>query len=130
MSDQVLIVAPEPAARTPAEVATSLRFRPVIAGSEQEALDLLDSESFSLIAVSGAPASRRLRDAAQRTQPSARVLELPDGKDSAIRKLMVHYLGPRPITVPSRSEDRYRFLTQILESLTSTLELKEVLRRM
>jgi len=77
MSDQVLIVATEPAAKTPAEVATSLRFTPVIAGSEQEALDLLSQSTFSLIAVSGGPVSRRLRDAAERTQPAARVLGLP-----------------------------------------------------
>src|SRR5438876_8168917 len=77
MSERVLIVGTEPAAKTPAEIATSLRFTPVIAGSEEEALGLLDQESFSLIAVSGAPASRRLRDAAERTQPAARLLELP-----------------------------------------------------
>src|SRR5438876_8993527 len=48
MSDQVLIVGTEPAAKTPAEIAISLRFTPVIAGSEEEALGLLDQESFSL----------------------------------------------------------------------------------
>lgn len=129
MSDQVLIVASEPAAKTPAEVVSSLRFTPVIAGSEEEALDLLDQSSFSLIAVSGMPASRRLRDAAERTQPSARLLVLTGHDGDNIRSLMVRYLGPRPISAPAASDGRYRLLSRILESFTATLELNEVLRR-
>ena len=129
MSDQVLIVATEPAAaKIPAEVASSLRFKPVIAGTEQEALDLLDQATFSLIAVSGAPASRRLRDAAERTQPSARLLELSDDSDD-VRSLMLRYLGPHPLPVQSSSEGRYRLLSRVLESFTATLELNELLRR-
>ena len=38
MPNQVLIVAGENAARTPAEVARSLRFTPVVTGSEEEAV--------------------------------------------------------------------------------------------
>src|SRR5258708_32176504 len=80
MSDQVLIVAAETAARTPVEVATSLSFTPVVAASEQEAIALLDKGPFTLIAVSGGtPAWQRLRDVAERQQPMARGLGLPDG---------------------------------------------------
>jgi signal transduction histidine kinase/GAF domain-containing protein len=132
MPNQVLIVAAEPAAKTPAQVASSLSFFPVIAATEQEALDLLDAHDFQLIAVSGGSAWQRLRDIAERKQPMARVLELPDGNsdESAIRHLLVRYLDrgqgePRP----HFSEERYRFLTSMLESFTGTLELKEVLRR-
>ena len=53
MSNQVLIVASDAAAKAPAEVAASLNFTPVITASEQEALDLLGSQTFSVIAVSG-----------------------------------------------------------------------------
>src|SRR2546428_11703145 len=122
MSDQVLIVGTEPAAKTPAEIATSLRFTPVIAGSEEEALGLLDQESFSLIAVSGVPVSRRLRHAAERTQPAARVPQLPrgDGKDT-VRKLMVRYLGPRSAATHTTAKDP--LLSRVLESFTATLEL-------
>src|SRR5438045_3388741 len=75
MSDQVLIVAAEPAARTPVDVATSLKFTPVVATSEQEAIALLDERAFTLIAVSGGTATwQRLRDAAEQKQPMARVL--------------------------------------------------------
>src|SRR6266446_3555706 len=87
MSDQVLIVAAETAARTPVEVATSLSFTPVVAASEQEAIALLDEGPFTLIAVSGGTATwQRLRDVAERKQPMARVLELPDanGDERAI----------------------------------------------
>jgi PAS domain S-box-containing protein len=132
MPNQVLIVAAEPAAKTPAEVASSLSYRPVIAGTEQEALDLLDAQDFQLIAVSGSSTWQRLRDVAERKQPMARVLELPDGgsDESAIRHLLVRYLDrAQSDRRPSFSEERYRFLTSMLESLTSTLELKEVLRR-
>ena len=132
MLNQVLIVAAEHAARTPAEVARSLRFTPVITGSEQEAVELLDQHRFRLIAVSGASAWRRLREAAESKQPMARVLELPDltHDDAAIRNLMVRYLEPNA-TDRARftSEERYRFLSGILESFTGTLELREVLRR-
>jgi two-component system phosphate regulon sensor histidine kinase PhoR len=132
MLNQVLIVATEHAARTPAEVARSLRFTPVVTGSEQEAVALLDRQRFRLIAVSGASAWRRLRDAAESKQPMTRVLELPDltHDDAAIRTLMVRYLEPNASDrVRFTAEDRYRFLSGILESFTGTLELREVLRR-
>ena len=132
MLDQVLIVAGESAARTPAEVARSLRFHPVVAGSEEEAVDLLERHRFRLIAVSGNSLSRRLREAAESKQPMARVLELPEpvGDDAAIRRLMVRYLAPvSPNRVRFTTEERYRFLSSILESFTGTLELREVLRR-
>jgi hypothetical protein len=60
MLNQVLIVAGESAARTPAEIARSLRFTPVISSSEEAAIALLDQQRFRLIAVSGNAAwSRR-----------------------------------------------------------------------
>ncbi|HEV7239590.1 MAG TPA: ATP-binding protein [Thermoanaerobaculia bacterium] len=132
MPNQVLIVAAEHAARTPAEVARSLHFTPVVTGSEQEAVELLDQHRFRLIAVSGASTWRRLRDAAESKQPMARVLELPDltHDDAMIRNLMVRYLDPSSTDRARYStEDRYRFLSGILESFTGTLELREVLRR-
>src|SRR5205807_2122519 len=131
MSDQVLIVAAETAARTPADVARSLTFTPVVATSEQEAIALLDHGPFTLIAVSGGTATwQRLRDVAERKQPMARVLELPEanGDDGAIRSLMVRYL-PRPRSTQTFFEARYRFLANLLESFTSSLELREVQRR-
>jgi two-component system, OmpR family, phosphate regulon sensor histidine kinase PhoR len=132
MSNQVLIVAAEHAARTPAEVARALRFIPVVTGSEQEAVELLDQHPFRLIAVSSASNWRKLRDAAESKQPMARILELPDltHDDAMIRNLMVRYLDPpAPERVRFNAEDRYRFLSGILESFTGTLELREVLRR-
>jgi PAS domain S-box-containing protein len=132
MANQVLIVAAEHAARTPAEIARSLQFTPVITGSEQEAVELLGRERFRLIAVSGTSAWQRLRDAAESKQPMTRVLELPDlGSDTtALRRLMVRYLEPAPLEHPRyATEERYRFLTSILEAFTGTLELREVLRR-
>ena len=133
MPNQVLIVAAEPVARTPAEVARSLQCVPVIAGNAQEALELLDTQLFRLIAVSGATAWQRVRDAAESKQPMTRVLELPDATNDehSIRRLMVRYLEPAsPIEARHYStEERYRFLSSILESFTGTLELREVLRR-
>ncbi len=131
MANQVLIVAGEHAARAPAEVARSLRFTPIIAGSEQEAVELLGRERFRLIAVSGNSAWQRLRDAAESKQPMTRVLELPDlaNDDTAIRRLMVRYLAPATEQAKFSTEERYRFLTSILEAFTGTLELREVLRR-
>jgi PAS domain S-box-containing protein len=131
MPNQVLIVAAEHAARTPAEVVRSLRFIPVVTGSEQEAVELLDRHLFRLIAVSGTSTWRRLRDAAESKQPMARILELPDltHDDAMIRNLMVRYLEPPAPGVRFTSEERYRFLSGILESFTGTLELREVLRR-
>src|SRR5207244_9740585 len=83
--------------------------------------------NFTLIAVSGRPAWQRLRDEAERKQPTARVLELPHGSDDAdVRRLMTPYLNRRRRTL---SEERYQFLSQMLESFTGTLELNEVLRR-
>jgi PAS domain S-box-containing protein len=132
MSNQVLIVAAEHAARRPAEVVRALRFTPVVTGSEQEAVELLDQHRFRLIAVSGASTWRKLRDAAESKQPMARILELPDltHDDAVIRNLMVRYLDP-PTADRARftAEERYRFLSGILESFTGTLELREVLRR-
>jgi GAF domain-containing protein len=131
MSNQVLIVASDEAAKAPAEVAASLSFTPVVAGSEEEALNLLDRQSFSLIAVSGGDGWQRVRDEAERKQPSARVLELPEpnGDDGAVRRLMIRYLDRRSRPQHFDSEERYRFLSSILESFTGTLDLKEVLRR-
>jgi PAS domain-containing protein len=131
MSNQVLIVAAEHAARTPAEVARSLRFTPVIAGSEQEAVELLARQRFRLIAVSGNSAWQRVREEAESKQPMTRVLELPDltNDDTVIRRLMVRYLSPASEHARFSAEDRYRFLTTILEAFTGTLELREVLRR-
>src|SRR5688500_1522432 len=132
MLNQVLIVAGENAARTPVEVARSLRFHPIVAGSEEEAVDLLDRERFRLIAVSGKLAWQRLRDAAESIQPMTRVLELPElaGDDTAVRRLMVRYLAPASSDrARFTTEERYRFLSNILEAFTGTLELREVLRR-
>ena len=131
MLNQVLIVAGESAARMPAEVARSLQFTAVIAGSEEEAVRLLDDHVFRLIAVSGKSAWQRVRDAAETKQPMARVLELPEtnGDDTAVRRLMVRYLDRRQDQGSYATEDRYRFLSTILESFTATLEFREVLRR-
>ncbi len=135
MPNQVLIVAGGPAAKAPADVAASLSFVPVVAGTEEEAFDLLDRQDFSLIAVSGSSAWQRVRDVAERKQPMARVLELPDGgngDDSAIRRLMLRYLDRRTaddVRPRFDAEARYRFLSSVLESFTGTLELREVLRR-
>ncbi len=135
MLNQVLIVASEAAAKALADVAASLSFTPVVAGSEQEALDLLDRETFALIAVSGSESWQRLRDELERKQPAARILELPepngdtDSDNGAVRRLMIRYLDRRARPQHFSSEERYRFLSNILESFTGTLELKEVLRR-
>src|SRR5205823_2405189 len=128
MAEQILIVAAGPVAKTPAEVASSFSFTPVVTASEQEAMDLLNRQNFSLIAVSGRPIWQRLRDEAERKQPTVRVVELPEhGSDDAdVRRLMMPYLNRRRRTL---SEERYQFLSQILESFTGTLELNEVLRR-
>jgi PAS domain S-box-containing protein len=130
MPEQVLIVAAESAAKIPVEIATSLACTPVVASSEQEAIALLDEQLFTLIAVSGASTWQRLREVAERKQPMARVMVLPEpnGDESAVRNLMVRYLDRRA-QVARFSEERYRFLSNILESFTATLELKEVLRR-
>jgi len=128
MSEQILIVAADPVAKAPADVATSLSFIPVVTASEQEAVELLGRQNFTLIAVSGRPAWQRLRAEAERRQPAARVVELPESgsDDASMRRLMIPYLERRKA---SPSEDRYRFLSRILESFTGTLELNEVLRR-
>ena len=132
MPNQVLIVATEPVARTSADVARSLACTPIVVASEDEALAMLDRQPFTLIAIAGSTAAQRLRDAAESKQPMARVLELPDenGDDGVVRRLMERYLDRR---APSRphftAEERYRFLSNILESFTTTLELREVLRR-
>ena len=131
MPNHVLIVAGEKASRGPAEVARSLQLTPVFARSEEEAVALLDRQDFRLIAVSGATAWQRVRDAAESKQPMTRVLELPEPNpdDSMVRRLMVRYLDRSHDNVRFTTEQRYRFLSTILESFTATLELKEVLRR-
>src|SRR5258708_39619486 len=132
MSNEVLIVAADAAAQKPAEIARSLQCSPVIASKADEAVILLDEHRFSLIAVSGSSAWRRLRDVAESKQPMARVLELPEiaGDDAVLRQMMIRYrdradTGDRPIL----AEGSYRFLSNMLESFTSTLDLREVLRR-
>jgi len=132
MPNQVLIVAGELLARTPAEIARALRFTPIVTPSEEEAVELLDRERFRLIAVSGNSAWQRMRDAAESKQPMTRVLELPErvGDDAMIRRLMVRYLAPASSDrARFTTEERYRFLSNILETFTGTLELREVLRR-
>ncbi len=132
MPNQVLIVATDPVARTSADVARSLQCTPVVASSEAEALMLLDRQPFTLIAISGSSAAQRLRDIAESKQPMARVLEIPEenGDDGAVRRLLERYLDRRAASRPYFSaEERYRFLSNILESFTATLELREVLRR-
>ena len=132
MPRQILIVAGEVAARAPADIARSLEFTPVVAGSESEAFRLLDEQAFSLVAVSGASAWQRLRAVAETRQPLARVLQLPDpnGDDTAVRRLMLRYLDrSRGEGLRLTSEERYRFLSTILEAFTATLDLREVLRR-
>ena len=96
MSDKVLIVAAESAASASADVARSLDFTPVIATTEDEAIRLLESQTFSLIAVTAASATRMRLEAAK-AQPLTRVLELPEGNGTAvteaIRALMIRYLA-------------------------------------
>ena len=132
MIDQVLIVATESAARAPADAARSLRFTPVIAESEERALELLDAQRFRLIAFETARSFLRLRAVAERKQPMASFLQLPEGgaDEAAIRNLMLRYLTPAPTsTATFDPADRYRFLSSILESFTATLDLREVVRR-
>jgi PAS domain S-box-containing protein len=133
MSNQVLIVAGESAARTPARVALSLRLDPVIATTEEEALALIDAHPFSLVAVGDEALWQRMREIIEARRPMTRVLRLPEGNggdDTAVRRLLTRYLDPHTKTEPHQfSEKRYQFLSQVLESFTSTLELKEVVRR-
>ena len=133
MSNQVLIVAGESAARTPARVAQSLRLDPIIAATEEEALALIDAHSFSLVAVGDEALWQRMREIIEARRPMTRVLRLPEGNggdDVAVRRLLTRYLDPHTKTEPHQfSEKRYQFLSQVLESFTSTLELKEVVRR-
>ena len=132
MPNQVLIVAAGPAARQPAEIARSLQWEPVLAATDDDAIALIDSQPFSLIAVAGNHSSQRLREAAERRQPMARVLELPEADVDGLelRAMMTRYLQPSESAGrPRFSEERYRFLSGILESFTATLDLNEVLRR-
>ena len=132
MSNQVLIVAAESAARIPAKVAKSLQLHPVIAATEEEAIALIDSQPFSLVAVGDETAWQRIREVVEARQPMTRVLRLPEsnGDDLAVRKLLTRYVAPHVAEESSHySERRYRFLSHVLESLTSTLEIKEVSRR-
>jgi PAS domain S-box-containing protein len=118
-------------------VATALSFEPVVTASEEEAMELLETGKFTLIAVSGGSggAWQRLRDAAVRKQPMARVLQLPEpnGGDNAelVRRLLLRYLDVPAARPPRRysTEERYRFLASVLESFTSTLDTKELIRR-
>ena len=131
MSNHVLIVAAERAARATADVARSLQLTPVVVGSEEEAADLLGRQSFTLVAVSGADTWQRVRDIAETKQPMVRVLELPDqsGEDTMVRRLMVRYLDRPAEPRPRMSEERYRFLANAIEAFTGTLEMRELLRR-
>jgi len=131
MSNQVLIVAAVRAARAPAEVARSLLFTPVVVGSEEEAAELLGREPFSLVAVSGSDAWQRVRDIAGTKQPMVRVLELPDGNGDAlaVRRLMLRYLHRSDGQERRFGEERYRFLSSVLQSFTATLDFREVVRR-
>ncbi|HUP47328.1 MAG TPA: GAF domain-containing protein [Thermoanaerobaculia bacterium] len=132
MLNQVLIVAGEAASRKPAEIARSLHLDPVVVTTEEEAFRLLAEGEFTLVAVSGTSAWQRVRVAAETSQPLARVLELPDpnGDDTDIRRLLVRNLE-RPRIEPPRpaAEDRDRLLSSVLEAFTTTLDLREVLRR-
>src|SRR6187431_953503 len=131
MPNKVLIVAGEHASRAPAEVARSLQLTPVITCSEEEAVELLERQTFRLVAVSGTTAWQRLRDAAESKQPMTRVMELPEPNldDSMVRRLMVRYLDRSQDSGQFSAEQRYRFLSTILESFTATLDLREVIRR-
>jgi len=133
MSNQVLIVAAEAASRTPASVAQSLNFTPVIAANEEEALALLDEQVFSLIAVGDEATWQRMREIVESRQPMTRVLRLPEanGDDTIVRRLLTRYLEPPPITSaePRFSEKRYQFLSHVLEAFTGPLDLEEAVRR-
>src|SRR5437763_6598997 len=133
MSNHVLIVATESAARTSADVARSLHFTPVVAHSSDEALSLLEEHPFSLIAVDDESTLQRVRAAAEAKQPMTRVVRLPEGHggdESAVRRLMTRYLDPHLTSErPSLSEERYRFLAGVLESFAATWEMKDVVRR-
>jgi len=50
------------------------------------------------------------------------------GDDTAVRRVMLRQLGRRG-DGPLSAEERYRFLSSILESFTATLDLREVVRR-
>ena len=131
MSNQVLIVATEPVARTPASVALALRLEPVIASTEEEAIALIDAQSFSLVAVGDDATWQRMREVVEARQPTARVLRLPEPNvdPSAVRRLLTRYMEPAQRETMHFSEARYHFLARILESFTATLDLREVARR-
>src|SRR5512143_1053614 len=117
MSNQVLIVAPETTARTPARIARSLRFEPVIAPTEDEAVALIGAQPFSLIAVADEGGSKRVREAAQQKTPRPRVVVLPETAtdETAVRRLLTRYLDPGLThDRPRFSEERYRTLSRIL----------------
>jgi len=131
MSNQVLIVATEAVARTPARIAQSLSFDPVIAATEEEAIALLDAQPFSLVAVGDDATWQRMREVVEARQPMTRVLRLPEsnGDAAAVRQLLTRYLEPPHNSEKNFSEARYKFLSHVLESFTTTLDLKEVVRR-
>src|SRR5512132_2627241 len=113
MSEHLLIVAGDAAARASSEVARSLQFTPVVARSEEEAMRLLDQQPFSVIAVMGDDAGRRLRDLAAAKQPAARVFELPEsnGEDTAVRRVTLHHLRSSTAAPHFSIEERYRLLS-------------------
>jgi PAS domain S-box-containing protein len=132
MRNQVLIVAPAATARTPAEIARSLQFEPVIVPSIDEAVALIGAQPFSLIAVADDNGSNRVREAAELKRPRPRVVVLPDeaSDERAVRSLLTRYLDPTlNVERPRFSEDRYRTLMKILESFAATLEVREIVRR-
>src|SRR5213082_3492005 len=109
MSNQVLIVAGESAARIPARVALSLRLEPIIAGTEEEALALIDAHSFSLVAVGDDALWQRMREIIEARRPMTRVLRLPEGNggdDLAVRRLLTRYLDPHTKAAPHQFSEK------------------------
>ncbi|MEO8036019.1 MAG: GAF domain-containing protein, partial [Acidobacteriota bacterium] len=129
MSNQVLIVASEADARVPAEVVRSLQFTPVIVATAAEALALIDRQEFAVIAMIGNGDSRSLRDACDK-RPSTSLLHLRvgDAGEDSLRRQLKESLQ-REQERPRFTEDRYRFLSSLLEFFTNTLDLREVVRR-
>ncbi len=132
MPNQVLIVAAETIARTPARIVRSLRFEPVVVPSEEEAVALIGAQPFSLIAVSDDNAWKRVRKAAEEKKPKPRVVVLPReaSDEGAVRLLLTRYLDPTLNVERSHfSEEHYRTLMKILESFGPTLDAREIVRR-
>ena len=132
MFNRVLILAGEAEARTPAEVARSLRYMPVVTESEQEAIELLDRHRFHLVAIDPAADGGQLREVVRSLEHAPHVVDLPRAEDdeSVIRNLMVRHLSPASSDhARFATEDSYRLLSRVLESFTGTLDLREVVRR-